>query len=127
MAVATKRNTGKQVQYENALRSMRAELQDLLRDTRQDVLAEQVPEDSIALGSQNLLQDLAVGQLHRYKQLLEEVEAALRRVEDGSYGVCGGCRNAIPARRLQALPWARYCVSCAELRQALSLNGTELR
>ncbi len=122
MAVATKRSTGKQVQYENALRSMRAELQDLLRETRQDVLAEQVPEDSIALGSQNLLQDLAVGQLHRYKQLLEEVEAALRRVEDGSYGVCGGCRNAIPARRLQALPWARYCVSCAELRQALSLN-----
>ncbi len=122
MAVATKRSTGKQVQYENALRSMRAELQDLLRETRQDVLAEQVPEDSIALGSQNLLQDLAVGQLHRYKQLLEEVEAALRRIEDGSYGVCGGCRNAIPARRLQALPWARYCVSCAELRQALSLN-----
>lgn len=122
MAVATKRSTGKQVQYENALRSMRAELQDLLRDTRQDVLAERVPEDSIALGSQNLLQDLAVGQLHRYKQLLEEVEAALRRVEDGSYGVCGGCRNAIPARRLQAVPWARYCVSCAELRQALSLN-----
>ena len=122
MAVATKRSTGKQVRYENALRSMRAELQDLLRDTRQDVLAEQVPEDSIALGSQNLLQDLAVGQLHHYKQLLEEVEAALRRVEDGSHGVCGGCRNAIPVRRLQALPWARYCVSCAELRQALSLN-----
>ncbi len=122
MAVATKRNTGKQVQYENALRSMRAELQDLLRDTRQAVLAERVPEDSIALGSQNLLQDLAVGQLQRHKQLLEEVEAALRRVEDGSYGVCGGCRNAIPARRLQAVPWARYCVSCAELRQALSLN-----
>ncbi len=122
MAVATKRNTGKQVQYENALRSMRAELQDLLRDTRQAVLAERVPEDSIALGSQNLLQDLAVGQLQRHKQLFEEVEAALRRIEDGSYGVCGGCRNAIPARRLQALPWARYCVSCAELRQALSLN-----
>ncbi len=122
MAVATKRNTGKHVQYENALRSMRAELQDLLRDTRQAVLAERVPEDSIALGSQNLLQDLAVGQLQRHKQLFEEVEAALRRIEDGSYGVCGGCRNAIPARRLQALPWARYCVSCAELRQALSLN-----
>ncbi len=122
MAVATKRNTGRQVQYENALRSMRAELQDLLRDTRQAVLAERVPEDSIALGSQNLLQDLAVGQLHRHKQLLEEVETALRHIEDGSYGVCGGCRNAIPARRLQAVPWARYCVSCAELRQALSLN-----
>ncbi len=122
MAVATKRNTGKQVQYENALRSMRAELQDLLRDTRQAVLAEQVPEDSIALGSQNLLQDLAVGQLQRHKQIFEEVEAALRRIEDGNYGVCGGCRNAIPVRRLQALPWARYCVSCAELRQALSLN-----
>ena len=124
MAVATKRSTGKQVQYENALRSMRAELQDLLRETRQDVLAEQVPEDSIALGSQNLLQDLAVGQLHRYKQLLEEVEAALRRIEDGSYGVCGGCRNATPVRRLQAPPLARYRVSCAELRQGLSLKCT---
>ena len=46
------------------------------------------------------------------RQQLEETEAALGRVDDGSYGVCGSCRGPITAERLEVLPAARYCVGC---------------
>lgn len=44
---------------------------------------------------------------------LDEVAAALERLDDGSYGVCERCGRAIPAARLEARPTARTCVACA--------------
>ena len=44
--------------------------------------------------------------------LLAEVEAALGRIEDGSYGSCPRCKQPIPEARLEALPHARYCIDC---------------
>ena len=46
---------------------------------------------------------------------LAEVEAALERVEAGTYGTCERCGDAIPAGRLEARPTARRCVACAAL------------
>ena len=46
--------------------------------------------------------------------LLRLVEEALDRLKAGDYGVCLGCERQIPAKRLEALPWARYCVACQE-------------
>ena len=43
---------------------------------------------------------------------LEQVEAALARLDDGTYGACIGCQQSIPAERLEALPWASLCVRC---------------
>lgn len=45
---------------------------------------------------------------------LAEVEAALRRLEDGTYGCCLGCERLIPRRRLELVPWAAYCVPCTQ-------------
>src|SRR5580658_4863531 len=42
------------------------------------------------------------------------VEEALDRVQSGDFGVCLACEQPIPSKRLQALPWARYCVPCQE-------------
>ena len=49
-----------------------------------------------------------------YEQL-RLVEEALDRLDSGDYGVCLCCEEPIPAKRLQAIPWARYCVTCQEL------------
>lgn len=46
---------------------------------------------------------------------LRMVEEALDRMDSGDYGVCLSCEEPIPAKRLQALPWARYCVACQEI------------
>ena len=45
---------------------------------------------------------------------LRQVDAALDRLDDGEYGVCMACEEQIPARRLQIIPWAKYCVACQE-------------
>ena len=45
---------------------------------------------------------------------LRLIEEALDRIASGDYGVCLSCEEAIPEKRLQALPWARYCVACQE-------------
>lgn len=51
--------------------------------------------------------------LRQARQHLDEVDAALRRVESGDYGVCENCGRDIPLARLEARPFARYCVDCA--------------
>ena len=45
---------------------------------------------------------------------LRLVEEALDRMQSGDFGVCLACEQPIPPKRLQALPWARYCVPCQE-------------
>jgi|ERR1051326_8739391 DnaK suppressor protein len=49
-----------------------------------------------------------------YNQL-RMVEEALDRLSSGDYGFCLSCEEAIAPKRLQAIPWARYCVTCQEL------------
>ena len=51
-------------------------------------------------------------------QKLRMVRAALDRLEDGQYGICAECGEPIPPKRLQAIPWAQYCVTCQELLAA---------
>jgi DnaK suppressor protein len=46
---------------------------------------------------------------------LRLVEEALDRLDAGDYGICLSCEEPIPAKRLRALPWARYCVACQEM------------
>jgi hypothetical protein len=45
---------------------------------------------------------------------LYEVEAALSRIKDGSYGICEMTGKPVPAERLRAVPWTRYCRTAAE-------------
>ena len=58
--------------------------------------------------------ELAVVTLNRNSRLLREVRAAMDRIDDGSYGFCENCEEAIAPRRLDAVPWARYCVQCQD-------------
>lgn len=50
--------------------------------------------------------------------LLREVEGALERLRDGTYGTCMDCGMPVSRKRLEALPWARYCVTCQERYQS---------
>ena len=45
---------------------------------------------------------------------LKEIDEAIRRLEGGEFGVCASCGTEIPEPRLQAVPWARYCIDCQE-------------
>jgi RNA polymerase-binding protein DksA len=50
------------------------------------------------------------------EQLLEEIDAALGRIDDGTYGICTNCGKPIAEERLEALPWASLCIDCARTR-----------
>ena len=47
-------------------------------------------------------------------KILQAIEGALRRIEEGSYGVCRDCGEPIAEARLTAIPWTRSCISCKE-------------
>lgn len=49
-----------------------------------------------------------------------QIQEALARVENGTYGVCLGCEGPISPKRLQAVPWAKYCTPCEESREGPS-------
>jgi RNA polymerase-binding protein DksA len=55
--------------------------------------------------------DLALRDRSRIE--LGQVDSALRRVDDGSYGTCTSCGKPIAAERLEAIPWASLCIDCA--------------
>jgi RNA polymerase-binding transcription factor DksA len=57
--------------------------------------------------------EFTLGLLANEEHTLEEIAAALGRIERGTFGHCEGCRTAIRKDRLDALPYARYCVECA--------------
>lgn len=48
------------------------------------------------------------------RQLLQMVETALQRIREGEFGECVSCGNEINAKRLEAVPWTRYCIECQE-------------
>jgi DnaK suppressor protein len=51
------------------------------------------------------------------QQQIENLNRALQRIAQGSYGVCAECGGDIEPKRLEALPWAQYCVVCQEARE----------
>lgn len=48
------------------------------------------------------------------RQLLQMVESALQRIREGSFGECVNCGNEINSKRLEAVPWTRFCIACQE-------------
>jgi DnaK suppressor protein len=74
--------------------------------------AERICEEDQA---QNSLEEAVSLRLngHEYLQL-RQIQEALDRLQLGEYGTCLSCAEAIPPKRLLALPWAKYCVKCQE-------------
>jgi len=67
------------------------------------------------LGTDNYEQEFALGLMDSERKLLQEIDDALQRIEEGTYGICQGTGQPIPKARLEAQPWARYCVEYARL------------
>jgi len=67
--------------------------------------------------------DMAVETLNHQARLIQDIRAALDRIEDGSYGMCERCEEPIPPKRLDALPWARMCVHCQSAVEAEDHQG----
>ena len=56
--------------------------------------------------------------INQQKQELKEIEEALAKIEDGSYGICDMCDETIAVGRLKAKPFAKYCTDCREIHES---------
>ena len=90
-----------------------------LRDEHSGSLDDEV--DEVAATSDNHLAETASATLGREidytlggnaEQVLSEIDAALQRIEDGTYGICANCGQEIPRERLEANPSASLCIDC---------------
>ena len=83
------------------------------------------PTHLAELGSETYEQEFAMRRVENEQEVLEEIEAAFARIEDGTYGLCAGCleagktaaKAAIPKARLRVIPYARNCVECERKRE----------
>ncbi len=66
------------------------------------------------VGTDAFEQEFTLSLMEHEGGALEQIEAALVRIEDGLYGVCVECEGKIPKTRLEVLPHTPYCVKCAE-------------
>jgi RNA polymerase-binding protein DksA len=65
------------------------------------------------MGTDNFEQEFTLSLMESEGATLEQIEAALERIEDGAYGECEECGGRIPKKRLDAIPYASMCVKCA--------------
>jgi DnaK suppressor protein len=98
--------------YKKILEAKQAELAKGLRN-REDIAIEKTPDalDEVQLAGER---ELAIRNLDRESSLLRNVRMALARIADDSYGVCLHCDEEIKPKRLDAVPWTRYCIRCQE-------------
>jgi RNA polymerase-binding protein DksA len=111
------------VAIEKQLGSLRNALHRRINMHRMDAAIDREPDDEIAAACENVSREMLAATIERERRTLTEIESALNRLKDGVYGTCASCGNAIPSARLEALPWARLCVPCAER----GMNPSRLR
>jgi DnaK suppressor protein len=80
---------------------------------RDDIAVEQSP-DAVEEIQRACERDVAISNIDRESKQLRNARAALRRIHEGSFGVCEDCDEEISPKRLHAIPWASKCVSCQE-------------
>lgn len=96
---------------------------------RQDGADSKSPTHLAELGTETYEQDFALRRMENEQEVLEEISAALERIDNGTYGLCLQClengkpqsKAMIPKARLRALPFARNCVECERKREQLWL------
>lgn len=59
----------------------------------------------------------AAHRVNAARQKLKVLKEALQRLQEGAYGECAECGAEIERKRLEAIPWAQYCVNCQEARE----------
>jgi DnaK suppressor protein len=99
--------------YRKLLEAQQTELVHLVQN-RDGIAIEKSP-DSLDEVQHATERELAIRNLDREFNLLKNTRAALRRIEEGSFGVCLHCEEDITPKRLAAVPSAAFCIQCQEI------------
>jgi len=120
-------------QRREALRKILIELRDEIREKIAEEMGIKVAEDPrmstiSTMDSGDLAQlyldtDIDYSILNMDIERLRNLEHVLDRLQEGSYGYCEDCGRPIKLKRLQVLPFTRYCVQCQEHRETMDYRG----
>ena len=99
--------------FKEILEARQAELELFVRN-REGIAIEKSPDalDEVQHAAER---ELAIRNLDRESNLLRNVRGALRRIEEGTFGVCLHCEEDISPKRLTAVPWTPFCLECQEI------------
>jgi DnaK suppressor protein len=103
--------------YRALLESRQEELRRLVTQTQQEgrgIRTEETKDEGDRANASES-KELAHARNAQARRTLLEIEAALRRINDGSFGECMNCGQEIGGKRLEAVPWVRCCITCQEL------------
>jgi DnaK suppressor protein len=99
-------------------RELLDQIQSNLRDAREDASAQHhYPVESGETTEVHPEDELAFVLIQMKTELLNRINEAVSRLEEGTYGFCGECGDAIAPTRLRALPFAVRCKDCEEMRE----------
>ena len=119
-------------QIKKRLEAKRAELQENIKGLTEAhprpvdaIEASEGPQDFEEIAVDFLETQQEQSLLVNQQALLTEVEHALERIEQGTYGKCVDCGQPIPEKRLEAIPWAARDVKCEEQLEQRNLSVTE--
>lgn len=104
--------------FEKLLLAERGKLSNGIRKIEESALGESVREATGDLysyaetGTDNFERETALNIATGESERLSAVADALKRIDDGTYGNCEDCECAIPKKRLEVFPAARYCIEC---------------
>ena len=99
--------------HKTFLEAKQAELEHFIRN-REAITIEKSPDalDEVQHAAER---ELAIRNLDRESNLLRNVRAALRRIDEGHFGICMHCEEDISPKRVNAVPWAQFCIQCQEI------------
>jgi len=103
-------------QFKKRLEERQLELRRQVSNRQQDGRnqGEDVAQDIADKAASSYNKEFLFTQSTNERQLLGMVESALTRIREGSFGECVSCGKEINAKRLEAVPWTRYCIECQE-------------
>src|SRR5512143_3482531 len=109
--------------YREILEARQAELAQFIRN-REGIAIEKSPDalDEVQNAAER---ELAIRNLDRESNLLRNVRAALRRIDEGTFGVCVHCEEDISPKRLNAVPWTPFCIACQEAADRAQEEGND--
>lgn len=102
--------------FKKRLEERQLALRKMVSRTEEDgrIADQDTAQDIADRAASSYTKEFLFSQSNNDRQLLAMVETALQRIREGEFGECVNCGNEINAKRLEAVPWTRYCIECQE-------------
>ena len=102
--------------YKKKLQSRREELMKTIARTEEE--GRQADDDQTVdladKAANSYTKEFLFGMTNTDRNILNMIEAALKRIQKEEYGVCANCQEEMQQKRLEAVPWAKHCITCQE-------------